>query len=49
MQIISVDRAAAYSSAIDHWNDGMLENVLTIGKCPIIPLFQFSNLRHFGF
>jgi hypothetical protein len=47
MQIISMHRTATCSNTIDHWNDGMLGNVLTIGKCPHsgIPIFQSLSLR----
>jgi hypothetical protein len=34
MQIISVDGTAACSSTIDHWNDGVLGNVLPSESIP---------------
>jgi hypothetical protein len=45
MQIISVDRAAACSSTIDHWNDGVLGNVLPleVSHHSNFPIFVISD------
>jgi hypothetical protein len=43
MQIISVDGTAACSSTIDHWNDGVLGNVLPSESIPSFPVLIFRE------
>jgi hypothetical protein len=47
MRIISMHRTATCSSTIDHWNDGVLGNVLPmeVSHHSNIPIFQSSSFR----